>query len=105
MIVIIKLAKYFIYHAFILLFIDSTSNKDMNCSNGLDAFTSDVSAPTINANNKDPFSVLQGNSTSNQPINQTTNQSDLFDFFSAANASAFDNTKTSVSANSTPQVS
>lgn len=73
----------------------------MSCSNGLDAFANDVSAPTISTNNKDPFSVLQGN----QPTNQTTNQSDLFDFFSSTNSSVFDNTKTSVSANSTPQVS
>lgn len=77
----------------------------MSCSNGLDAFANDVSAPTINTNNKDPFSVLQGNPISNQPTNQTTNQSDLFDFFSSTNNSVFDNTKTSVSANSTPQVS
>lgn len=73
----------------------------MSCSNGIDAFANDVSAPTISTNNTDPFSVLQGN----QPTNQTTNQSDLFDFFSSTNSSVFDNTKTSVSANSTPQVS
>lgn len=77
----------------------------MNSTNGLDAFADDVSASTINTNDKDPFSVFQGNPTSNQPSNQTTNQPDLFDFFAATNNSVFDNTKTSVSANSTPQVS
>lgn len=85
--------------------IGSANNNNMNYSNGFDAFSNNVSAPTINTNNADPFSVLQDNSTSKFTAPQATNnQSDLFDIFSSTNSSAaFDNTKTSVSANSTPQ--
>lgn len=81
----------------------STNNNNVNFSNGFDAFANNVSAPS--ANNVDPFSVLGDNSAPKFPAPQTANnQSDLFDFFSTTNSAAFDNTKTSASAHSTPQV-
>ncbi|XP_035210265.1 cyclin-G-associated kinase-like, partial [Stegodyphus dumicola] len=79
-----------------------TNNNDLNYSDGFNAFTDNLSSSKV-TDSSDPFSILQDNNAQFSNSKPVGNTADLFDLLGSTNGSGFDNLKTSVSANSTPQ--